>query len=110
MSDLSKDQYNMPLYKLKKDIPLAEAGTIFYYDEGQLKMAWTQDGNCQNNLCADTIIFHANAISDTEWFEQISEGGGLSCEESNIYEETDIELGGEKLYKRKKIEKEIENE
>lgn len=75
------EQYKMPLYKLKKDIPLVKAGTIFYYDEnddilgspgaGCLKLAWTQDNNCQSGLCADTIVFHANAIHDEEWFEKI---------------------------------------
>ena len=90
---MSKEQYNMPLYRLKKNIPLAKAGTIFYYDEAQLKMAWAEDGNCQNDLCADTIVFHESAINDTEWFKQISKGS------TDIeYEETDLELGGEKLY------------
>ena len=76
------EQYQAPLFRLKKDIPLAKAGTIFYYDredhekgslaEGCLKLAWTADGNCQGGLCADTIVFHANARGAVDWFEPVN--------------------------------------
>lgn len=68
-------------YKLLRDIPLCPAGSIFYYDyndqvkgsisSGCLKLSWIE-GHCQNNLCSDTIIFHANAISLSDWFQPIS--------------------------------------
>lgn len=100
-----REQYKMPLYKLKKDIPLCKKGTIFYYDKddkrlgsignGCLKMAWTEDGNCQNMLCGDTIVFHANAIKDTKWFEKISEGY-----EKEIFVESGCSFNGEKLYRK----------
>lgn len=100
------EQYKMPLYKLKKDIPLVKAGTIFYYDEnddilgspgaGCLKLAWTQDNNCQSGLCADTIVFHANATKDREWFEKIQDSAPVS------YVPSGVELDGKQLYKRVK--------
>jgi len=99
----SNEQYQMPLYRLKKDIPLARAGTIFYYDEndsrlgsiarGCLKMAWTKDGDCQNALCADTIVFHAEAINDTEWFEPLSVP-------TSRFVPAGVALNGEPLYRR----------
>ena len=99
-----EDQYDMPLYKLKKDIPLCKKGTIFYYDKsdhqkgsigaGCLKLAWAPDGNCQNNLCADTIVFHATAKDDKKWFEKMTDGTKV------LYAETDIEYNGQKLYRK----------
>lgn len=75
------EQYKMPLYILKQNIPGAKAGTIFYYDKddavkgsiaaGCLKMAWSEDGNCQNGLTADTIVFHADVRKDKVWFERV---------------------------------------
>jgi hypothetical protein len=100
---VSKDQYAMPLFRLKKDIPLAKAGTIFYYDVGDsvrgspaagcLKMAWTKDGGCQNQLCADTIVFHASATESEEWFERICSGN------SNHYILSGVAYNGEELYR-----------
>ena len=68
-------------YKLKKDIPCIKAGAIFYWDEedsiygssmmGCLKLCWTPDGNCYDGLCGGTVIFHAKAMDETEWFEKI---------------------------------------
>ena len=102
----SNEQYKFPLYRLKKDIPLAKAGTIFYYDcgdsdlgssaEGCLKMAWTRTGNCQNGLCADTIVFHADAIDAAYWFEEIDE------EIKELFTPSGVELNGEILYRKTK--------
>ena len=74
----------MNYYELLKDIPLAKAGTIFYYDPddarlgsigaGCLKLAWDEKGNCQDTtcgLCADTIVFHADGINDEKWFKEV---------------------------------------
>ncbi len=107
MNRTKEEQYEMPLYKLKKDIPLMKAGAIFYYDStdqvlgsigaGCLKLAWTKDGDCQDFLCADTIVFHTNAIRDSEWFERISEGAPVR------YVETDLTYHGDTMYR--KIEK-----
>ncbi|TPF18027.1 hypothetical protein [Priestia megaterium] len=88
--NLNKErQKEMDKYMLLKDIPLVKAGAIFVHDKednirgsigsGCLKLAWTDDGNCQretvNNrcagLCADTIVFHAIAKDDSEWFVKV---------------------------------------
>lgn len=101
----SRDQYTLyELYRLKKEIPLCKKGTIFYYDPndsnlgsinaGCLKMAWTKDGDCQNGLRADTIVFHANARHEKEWFELVSNSNSF------IYIPTGIEYNGEPLYKK----------
>ena len=80
----NKDIYEYyAVYELVKDIPLCKKGTIFYYDpddsikgsigQGCLKMAWTKEGSCQNGLCGDTIIFHARARKDKNWFKKIKD-------------------------------------
>lgn len=93
-----KKQYQMPLYRLKHDIPLMRKGAIFYYNaaEGCLKLAWTKDGNCQQNFCADTIVFHEAAMLDNSWFEPF-EKAMIKDEE---FEETEIAFNGEKLYRK----------
>jgi hypothetical protein len=83
---MSEDQKTMDRYILQKDIPGCKAGALFVHDkkdkiygsvmEGCLKLAWTDDGNCQKEtntdtaigLCAETIIFHASVLSNEEWF------------------------------------------
>lgn len=100
----TKNQYTMPIYKLKKDIPLVKAGTLFYYDAndcvlgsigaGCLKLAWTSDGGCQHMLCADTIVFHANATEDREWFELVNR--------PEKFVATDIIYNGEVLFRKSK--------
>ena len=102
----SSEQYNMPLYELLHNIPCAKAGTIFYWDkfdkvkgsiaEGCLKMAWTKEGNAQNNLCADTIVFHANAKDDKCWFKKLNNETFKDYE----YIVTSIKLADEDLYRR----------
>ena len=67
-------------FKLLKDIPLCHRGAIFYYDpkdatrgsiaSGCLKLAWL-NGSCQDGLCAETIVFHASAIAESEWFQKV---------------------------------------
>lgn len=98
------EQYEMPIYELMRDIPLVNAGALFYYDEndkvkgsvgaGCLKLAWSIDGNCQNTLCADTIIFHANARRDPSWFKRVY------LKSNNSYIESPIIYNGETLYRR----------
>lgn len=76
-------QNKMDKYRLLHDIPCAKAGTIFVHDkedtergsnaEGCLKLAWDENGNCQNSLCADTIVFHVQVIRNGEWFEKVTE-------------------------------------
>jgi hypothetical protein len=78
----------MDRYILQKDIPGCKAGTLFVHDkkdtvygsimEGCLKLAWTDDGNCQKEtntdtaigLCGGTIIFHASVLKNEEWFKK----------------------------------------
>lgn len=70
-------------YELLIDIGRVKRGTIFYYDPkddirgsigaGCLKLAWSEDGNCQCGLCADTIVFHASMREDTNLFKRAYE-------------------------------------
>lgn len=72
---------NTEYYRLLIDIGVVKSGTIFYYDPkddirgsfgaGCLKLAWTNDGNCQCGLCADTIVFHASMREDTSLFTRV---------------------------------------
>lgn len=70
-------------YILQHDLPCVSAGAVFYWDkkdtiygsivEGCLKLCWTEDGYCYGNdrnygLAGNTIIFHASAREDKEWF------------------------------------------
>lgn len=76
-------QKDMDRYVLLKDLPLVKKGTVFVHDKedrvrgslmsGCLKLAWTDDGNCQHMLCADTIVFHAKAIYEKDWFMKIED-------------------------------------
>jgi hypothetical protein len=72
----------MKAYKLLKDIPGAEAGTVFLHDKkdsnkgsigcGCLKNVW-EDGNVQNSCIyvAEVIVFPGQLINDKEWFVKI---------------------------------------
>jgi hypothetical protein len=86
MGLMSEDQKSMDRYILQKDIPGCKAGALFVHDkndkvrgsiaQGCLKLAWTDNGNCQQEtrsntstgLCAETIVFHASVIKNEEWF------------------------------------------
>lgn len=84
-------QKHMDKYVLLKDLPLVKAGTIFVHDKedhfkgshaaGCLKLAWTDNGDTQHGLCAETIIFHADAIKETDWFRKIEEKDSNSKQE-----------------------------
>lgn len=68
-------------YELQIDLGILKKGAIFYYDpndskkgsvaSGCIKLAWTEDGDCQNSLCADTIVFHASYRFDETMFRRI---------------------------------------
>jgi hypothetical protein len=70
-------------YELLQDIPCLSRGSIFYWDkddniygsiaEGCLKLCWTPKGSCYSGLAGDTIIFHASARKETEWFKLVQE-------------------------------------
>jgi len=76
-----KHQY----YELLQDIPCVSRGAIFYWDkkdkkrgsiaEGCLKLCWTPSGGYYGNervlICANTIVFHASARFETEWFKEV---------------------------------------
>ena len=84
-------QKHMDKYVLLKNLPLVKAGTIFVHDKedcfkgshagGCLKLAWTDNGDTQHGLCVETIIFHADAIKETDWFRKIEEKDSNSKEE-----------------------------
>ena len=64
------------LYTLLKDIPGLKAGATFYYDPsdavrgsvalGCLKLAWTKNGDCQQDWVADVFVFPGQLISYKE--------------------------------------------
>ena len=68
-------------YKLRKVIPGLRAGAIFYHDKdddirgslgcGCLKLAWTDDGNCQQNWCGDTFVFPGQLVAIRSWFKRL---------------------------------------
>ena len=70
-------------YELLIDIGQVKKGTIFYYDpkddirgsvnNGCLKLAWTEEGNCQCGFEADTVIFHADMRKDVNLFKRAYE-------------------------------------
>ncbi|OOR18149.1 MULTISPECIES: hypothetical protein [Bacillus cereus group] len=78
---LSKErQKHMDKYILQKELFDLPIGTVFVHDmedrfkgspaAGCLKLAWTDDGNCQKgvNYCGETFILHADVRKDVEWF------------------------------------------
>lgn len=107
--DLASEQYKMSLYKLKKDIPLCRAGTIFYYDHsdnvlgsegaGCLKLAWGRNGNAQKSLdvpvCADTVVFHADARFNVDWFEKVK-----STSRKERFIKSTVTYNGKTLYEK----------
>lgn len=83
---LSKErQKHMNKYILQKEMFDLPIGTVFVHDkddnikgspaEGCLKLAWTDDGNCQKGVsyCAETFIFHAKVRNNLEWFKAAGE-------------------------------------
>ncbi|MFE8095802.1 hypothetical protein [Bacillus toyonensis] len=79
---LSKErQKHMDKYILQKEMFDLPIGTVFVHDkddnikgspvEGCLKLAWTDDGNCQKGVsyCAETFILHAKVRTNLEWFK-----------------------------------------
>lgn len=79
---LSKDrQKHMDKYVLQKELFDLPVGTVFVHDKddrvkgspaaGCLKLAWTDDGNCQKgvNYCGETFILHADVRRNLEWFK-----------------------------------------
>lgn len=86
MGLMSEDQKKMDRYILLKDIPGCRSGALFVHDkkdtvygsmmDGCLKLAWTDEGNCQKEtntntaigLCAEAIIFHTSVLDNEEWF------------------------------------------
>jgi hypothetical protein len=90
-------------YELLKDIPCVDAGAIFYWDknddrlgsiaEGCLKLCWTPDGSCYSSkttlgVCGDTIVFHASARNDSNWFKLVQ---ACEDEEDEAIQELTIE-------------------
>ncbi|PGA33312.1 hypothetical protein COL81_26940 [Bacillus toyonensis] len=78
---LSKErQKHMDKYVLQKELFDLPIGTVFVHDRedrfkgspaaGCLKLAWTDDGNCQKgvNYCGETFILHADVRKNVEWF------------------------------------------
>jgi hypothetical protein len=77
----------LPAYRLLRDIPGAQAGTIFVHDaddrdkgsiaSGCLKNAWDR-GNTQQplcNFCAETHVFPGQMANATDWFERVANNG-----------------------------------
>lgn len=84
---------NYNFYKLLQNVPGIDAGAIFYWDKnddiygsiaaGCLKLCWNPYGGCycsSNNygLAGDTIVFHASAREDENWFKLVQ-----SCEDDD---------------------------
>ncbi|MEC2708127.1 hypothetical protein P9Z39_20965 [Bacillus thuringiensis] len=79
---LSKErQKHMDKYVLLKELFDLPIGTVFVHDKddrvkgspaaGCLKLAWTDDGNCQKDVwyAAETFILHADVRKNLEWFK-----------------------------------------
>ncbi|PFF51841.1 MULTISPECIES: hypothetical protein [Bacillus cereus group] len=74
-------QKHMDKYVLQKELFDLPVGTVFVHDkddsiagspgEGCLKLAWTDNGNCQKGVsyCAETFILHAKVRKNLEWFK-----------------------------------------
>lgn len=65
-------------YQLLIDIGRIRKGTYDPEDDirgawnGCLKMCWTFDGDCYNDLAADTIVFHKSMMEDETVFKKVS--------------------------------------
>ncbi|MDA1541965.1 hypothetical protein ACTFOJ_26345 [Bacillus cereus group sp. MYBK77-1] len=83
---LSKErQRHMDKYVLQKELFDLPIGTVFVHDKddrfkgspaaGCLKLAWTDDGNCQKGVwyAAETFVFHADVRKNLEWFKAADE-------------------------------------
>lgn len=67
-------------YMLTKDVGFMKAGTVFFHDpddniygsiaEGCLKNCWTPDGNCANDICGGTVIFHYK-FANSDLFQKV---------------------------------------
>jgi hypothetical protein len=80
----SRKKETYPAYRLLKDIPGCEAGTVFLYDRqdsikgsiglGCLKNAWIK-GGVQGRFCAETHVFPGQMKDDHEWFQSMDNDG-----------------------------------
>lgn len=78
-----KDEKQLGLYRLIKDLPDLPAGVIFTHIEysnkrenvgnigcGALVLAW-KNGSCQGGWCGGTYIFPGQLAKNKDWFERI---------------------------------------
>ncbi|MED0951254.1 hypothetical protein P4T70_24700 [Bacillus mobilis] len=73
-------QKHMDKYILQKELFDLPVGTVFVHDKddsiagspgaGCLKLAWTDNGNCQKGVSysGETFILHAKVRTNLEWF------------------------------------------
>lgn len=85
-----KASNHLPAYRLKKDMPMLGAGSVFVHDiedsdkgswaHGCLKLAWYKH-SCQRvsnqyAWVAETHVLPGQCINNTEWFEEIPNTNG----------------------------------